>query len=85
MIYLDESTQKLRADRENVSWPEHFTFEHVSGDYFLITSQHVGDFGALYPTMYKAAFRVGENGKPAEVGLDWEKEMKTDMIWLTRK
>lgn len=73
----------LRADRSDTTWPEYMSFEHVSSDYFLIKSEHQGDYGAFFPEVYPAEFRVGMDGKPYALGVGWEKEME-GKIWLER-
>ncbi|KAH8700965.1 beta-lactamase/transpeptidase-like protein [Talaromyces proteolyticus] len=82
-IYLDKSSGVLRADREDTTWPEYMSFEHVSGEYFVIKSEHEGDYGAFFPETYPAEFRVGTDGNPYELGIGWNKQMK-EKIWLKR-
>jgi hypothetical protein len=60
------------------------SFEHVSGEYFLITSKFMGDLNALFPEIYPAEFRVGVDGEVKQVGIRWEEQMGEDKIWLTR-
>lgn len=84
-IYLDESSSVLRADRSFVTWPEYMTFEHVSGEHFLIKAIGDADFGALMiPSVYAAEFRLGSDGRPSELGIAWEEEMKGEKIWFQR-
>ncbi|PWY72783.1 penicillin-binding protein [Aspergillus eucalypticola CBS 122712] len=82
-IYLDQSKNILRADRDRTTWPEYLSFKHVNGEHFLAISEHVGDLGALFPDVYAAEFRIGEKGKPCALGVAWEKTMK-EKIWFTR-
>lgn len=85
-IYLDSKSKpsQLRADRDEVTFPEYFSFEHVSGNYFLIRVDGTGDFTALYPTIYPAEFKIGSDGKPSALGIRWEKQMGDEKIWLER-
>lgn len=84
-IYLDTKTETLRADRDSVSLPEHMAFEHVSQDFFLIRSHFNADYGAFWPAIYAAEFRVGADGKVTQVGIAWEEEMAGEKIWLDRQ
>lgn len=68
---------------------QELTFEHASGDYFVVIAKHLGDFGALFPDVYPAEFRIGVDGKVSEVGVGWEEEMLgrkegEEKIWLRR-
>ena len=77
----------MRADRTDQILPQQLAFEHVSGEYFIVKSKHVEDFGALFPDVYPAEFRIGADGKVSEVGIGWEKEMlgkEEEKIWLRR-
>ncbi|KAI9826733.1 MAG: hypothetical protein M1819_007278 [Sarea resinae] len=83
-IYLDASKSTLRADRTDMTWQERLGFKHISGEYFVVASQHEGDFGALFPDAYPAEFRIGKDGRPEALGIGWVKEMGEEKIWLTR-
>lgn len=89
-IYLDNSSTKgkdnpvLRADRTKTTWHEYMTFEHVSRDFFLVKADWFGDFAAFYPDVYPAEFRVGADGRVAEVGIRWEPSMRDNKIWLKK-
>lgn len=78
---------QLRADRIEQTLPQQLAFEHVSGDYFVVRAKHISDFGALFPDVYPAEFRIGTDGKVKEVGIGWEEAMmgtKEEKIWLKR-
>lgn len=79
-------SQTLHADRSFTTWSEpHLTFSHVSGDYFIIRSEHKGDFGAFVPSMYPAEFVVGVDGTAQKLGIGYEEEMGKDgRIWFER-
>jgi len=81
-VYLDEKC--LQADRTKTTWHEHMSFEHVSRDVFVITSNWHGDFAAYYPDKYPAEFRIGADNKVSEVGIGWEASMGKEKIWLKR-
>jgi len=83
-ISLDVSTKTLHADRSSSTCPEHMSFEHVSGEFFVVTSNIVGDLNALFPQTYKSEFRIGADGKVEQVGIRWEEEMGEEKIWLRR-
>ncbi|PWY92655.1 beta-lactamase/transpeptidase-like protein [Aspergillus heteromorphus CBS 117.55] len=84
-VYLDASTGTLRADRGRATWPEYLSFQHRNGEHFLIIAEHDGDLGALFPEVYAAEFRIGEEGKPCALGVAWEKAMNGEKIWLRRE
>ena len=48
-IHFSTSAAKhpLRAGRSKQILPQQLTFEHTSGDYFVVKAEHIGDFGAL--------------------------------------
>lgn len=86
-IYLDEtdgSAHRLRADRSEFILPEHVTFEHVSGEFFVARTSSVVDFGALYDDIFAVEFRIGADGKVKEVGVGWEDGTGKEKIWLQR-
>jgi hypothetical protein len=83
-VYMDKAKGILRADRVEVTWPEHLTFEHVSGEYFVIRSDWDGDFGAYFPETYAAEFRIGADGAVESLGITWEEKMEGEKIWLQR-
>ncbi|OKL62779.1 hypothetical protein UA08_01859 [Talaromyces atroroseus] len=78
-VYLDESNV-LRADRSFITFPQYLSFEHVSGEYFLVRSVHDWDYGTLFPTVYAAEFRLGADGRASELGIGWEEEMKGEKL-----
>jgi len=61
--------------------------EHVNGEHFLVRC-HLTVNGtenyALLTRTTKGEFRIGSNGKVAEVGLGYEEEMGEDMIWFKK-
>ncbi|KUJ14891.1 putative penicillin-binding protein [Mollisia scopiformis] len=83
-IYFDDSTKTLHADRSKSTWPEYFTFEHVSGEFFIIVTKAVGDYHALFPQVYPAEFRIRADGRVRQVGIRWEETMGEEKIWLDR-
>ncbi|KAJ5127047.1 beta-lactamase/transpeptidase-like protein [Penicillium atrosanguineum] len=82
-VYLD-SEGVLRADRKDMTWPEAITFQHVTGEHFLMLSAHHDDFGAFCPEVYEAEFRLSVEGKPWTLGIAWEREMEGEKIWFVR-
>lgn len=84
---MESATPRVmfRADRDEASWPEHMSFEHVTRDYFLIRSDWTGDFAAFWPEMYAAEFRIGPDDKVVELGIaGWEPKMGKEKIWLRK-
>lgn len=78
------STFHLRADRSQSILPEQLIFEHISGEFFIVRSQHLEDFGALFDDIYPVEFRIGADGRVKEVGIGWEESMENKKIWLRR-
>lgn len=74
----------MHADRSSSTAAEYLSFEHVSGEYFVVTANIVGDLNALFPQIYPAEFRIGFDGKVKQVGIGWEQEMGEDKVWLGR-
>jgi hypothetical protein len=85
-ITFNPKTKVMHADRSFITWSEpHLAFSHVSGDYFIIHSEHEGDLGAFAPNVYPAEFVIGVDGKPRKVGVGYEEEMgKEGRIWFER-
>ena len=63
---------------------EKLTLEHVSGDFFVMSSKHVVDFGALFNDVFQAEFRIGADGRVKEMGVAWEEGMGDEKIWMQR-
>ncbi|KAJ5552355.1 beta-lactamase/transpeptidase-like protein [Penicillium frequentans] len=82
-VYLD-SDGGLCADRKKMTWPENITFQHVTGEHFLMISAHNEDFGAFCPEVYDAEFRINIEGKPCTLGVAWERAMGGEKIWFVR-
>ncbi|KAJ5661098.1 beta-lactamase/transpeptidase-like protein [Penicillium longicatenatum] len=82
-VYLD-CEGILHADRKNMTWPEKITFQHVSGEHFLMVSAHNEDFGAFCPEVYDAEFRLSVQGKPWTLGIAWERAMGGEKIWFEK-
>jgi hypothetical protein len=82
IICYDASAKTLLADRKSSTNAEYLRFEHVSGEFFVVTANIVGDLNALFPQIYKAEFRVGADWMTRSVGIRWEEEMREEMIWL---
>lgn len=85
-IFWDEKQEKLFADRRdstNACW---LTFTHVSGNYFLVDISP-GATDDVFPRQSRvgAEFRVGADGKPAEIGVSWEPDMNKAPIWMSRE
>ncbi|KAJ5405865.1 beta-lactamase/transpeptidase-like protein [Penicillium sp. CMV-2018d] len=81
-VYFSEGV--LHADRKDMTWPETIRFQHVTGEHFLILSTHNEDFGAFYPEVYDAEFRISIQGKPWTLGIAWERAMGGEKIWFVR-
>lgn len=62
-VYLD-SEGILRADRKDMTWPETIRFQNVTEEHFLMLLTHNEYFGAFFPEVYVAEFRINIEGKP---------------------
>ncbi|KAJ5259437.1 hypothetical protein N7478_012418 [Penicillium angulare] len=82
-VYLDNGGV-LRADRKDMTWPEAIEFRHVTGEHFLMVSEHHEDYGAFCPDVYEAEFRINVEGKVWTLGVAWERAMEGKKIWLQR-
>ncbi|KAJ5225737.1 hypothetical protein N7468_006962 [Penicillium chermesinum] len=82
-VYLS-SEGVLRAGRRDMTWPEQITLQHVTGEHFLMLSNHNEDFGAFCPEVYDAEFRVSVEGRPWALGISWERAMGGEKIWFER-
>ncbi|MCJ1311214.1 hypothetical protein MMC25_004885 [Agyrium rufum] len=81
----EEKTLVLHADLTYKTWEEVYDFEHVSGEYFVCYGSSPKLNGVLDPTeAMKATFRLGDDGRPFELGIAIEDEMKNEMIWWKR-
>ena len=84
-LYIEEAANgdvpRLRADRSFTTFPQVLSFEHVSGEYFVVNNVQEG---LLVPNVYPAEFRLGADGRVADLGIGWEEEMKGERIWLKR-
>ncbi|KAJ5088695.1 beta-lactamase/transpeptidase-like protein [Penicillium angulare] len=83
LVYLDNEGV-LRADRKDMTWPEAITFHHVTGEHFLMVSEHNEDYGAFCPDVYDAEFRIDVEGKAWTLGVAWERAMEGEKIWFQR-
>ena len=72
------------------NWPASIDFTHVSGEYFVIYvlacegTRQPGDYEPMREFVKKAEFRLGEDGKVEELGLQLDDEMGDDKIWFTK-
>jgi hypothetical protein len=64
-------------------WPQALDFEHVNAEHFLVRYHPINnatDFDAATEAR-KAEFRIGEDGKVKEIGLEFEDTLD-EMIWF---
>ncbi|KAL9005443.1 MAG: hypothetical protein Q9188_001768 [Gyalolechia gomerana] len=72
------------------TWAFIFDFEHVSGEYFIVKGYpdllgaELDTADPLEVLLLKAEFRVGEDGKVAEFGVNLEPQMDGEKIWFRR-
>lgn len=87
------STQLLHADVWDRMLPQLVNLHHVSGEYFLIhtrfealanTSEAYIDYALVWDSMVPAEFRIGADGKVAEMGVGIERLMGKEKIWFRK-
>ena len=72
------------------NWPVSIDFMHVSGEYFVIyvrayeDGRQPDDYEPMREFVKKAEFRLGEDGKVNDMGLQLDDEMGDDKIWFTK-
>jgi len=87
LISCPKPTQCLTSTWDR-SWPVVFDFEHVSGEFFVLRGYddpHLEDRDLNDPlqvSIYKAEFRVGEDGKIREFGAAIEPKMGEEKVWF---
>ncbi|KAK0707492.1 hypothetical protein B0H67DRAFT_685799 [Lasiosphaeris hirsuta] len=83
-----QTTRILKADRSDFTWQTVATFEHVSGEYWVMSlklaqapaSTLLADFAA-------AEFKVGVDGKVTQLGVEWRDTLSgvvDGWIWYDR-
>jgi len=67
-----------------------FDFEHVSGEFFVLRGYDDPHFDnrdlndPLQASIYKAEFRIGEDGKISEFGAAIESNLEKEKIWFRK-
>ena len=80
----------LHAVIYEMNAPVSFDFTHVSGEYFILYTRLYeekrpqGDYEPSRDSVSKAEFRLGDDGKVKELGMQLEAEMGDDKIWFTK-
>ncbi|KAL8700250.1 MAG: hypothetical protein Q9201_005547 [Fulgogasparrea decipioides] len=89
-ITLSQDEQHLQSIM-NRSWAYELEFQHVSGEYFFVKGypymeekDYLDRTNIFQISLFKAEFRLGENGEIAEFGAAFEPEMKEEKIWFKR-
>lgn len=88
-ISCPKPTQCLTSTWDR-SWPVIFDFEQVSGEFFVIRAYddpHLDNRDLNDPfqvSIYKAEFRIGEDGKVREFGAAIEPKMGEEKIWFRK-
>jgi len=89
LVSCPEPTQYLTSTW-NRSWPVVFDFEHVSGEFFVLRRHdelHLDNLDLTDPlemSIYKAEFRIGEDGKISEFGAAIEPKMGEEKVWFRK-
>lgn len=71
----------LEIDGTDRTWRSKWTFTHVSGEFFTLERR---DVDTRWKGLLRAAFKIGDDGSVAEVGLPLVEEMEPELIWLKR-
>ena len=80
----------LHTTSYELDGPVSIDFTHASGEYFVMyvrvleETRTPGDYEPRRDSVSKAEFRLGEDGKVKEMGLQLEAEMGDDKIWFTK-
>ncbi|KAL8731901.1 MAG: hypothetical protein Q9181_004152, partial [Wetmoreana brouardii] len=89
-ITLSQDEQHLHSIT-NHSFAYELEFQHVSGEFFVVKGYpymeekgYVDKTSIFQISLFKAEFRLGENGEIAEFGAAFESEMKDEKIWFKR-
>lgn len=72
---------RLQIDATDRTWKTWYSFEHVSGDFFVVEWR---DVDTRYTRKMRGEFRFGADGKVVELGLPLLLEMEGGMIWLQK-
>ncbi|KAL8836615.1 MAG: hypothetical protein Q9170_002838 [Blastenia crenularia] len=90
LVTENEHQRRLQSLLVRV-WAYRFDFEHVSGEYFVGRGdpefpgeEGVDGIDPLMVLLLKVEFRIGEDGKVAEMGADLEPMMEGEKIWFRR-
>ena len=76
--------------KTNRTWPVHFDFEHISGEFFIGRAYFVQGMeqpdlhDPLHVQLTKVEFRMGEDGRVKEVGALLEPMMGEEKIWFRK-
>ncbi|MCJ1453616.1 hypothetical protein MMC28_003963 [Mycoblastus sanguinarius] len=87
-----QQQEMLYAAPDNFYWSTAIEFHHVSGEHFLIYTREASarekrpdDYDPNIDHVTKAVFRIGEDGKVIELGVEAEAEMADEKIWFQRR
>ena len=72
---------KLWIDATDRTWRITFSFEHASGEYFIVTRK---DVATIETEEMKAEFRLDPSGRVAQLGMDFVPELNGELIWFLK-
>jgi Domain of unknown function (DUF3471) len=79
---------KLTARRANATWPIECQFEHVSGEYWLMTYRLIHNPGAPGTRGFAPVqFKLGSDGKVSSMGIEWRADFSDvveGLIWFDK-
>jgi CubicO group peptidase (beta-lactamase class C family) len=73
----------LYADVANKTLSHRLTMEHVNGEHFLVWMKGLGNTSNLECQAMRGEFRIGSDGRVAEMGIGYEPAMEEEKIWFS--
>jgi Beta-lactamase/Domain of unknown function (DUF3471) len=80
-LTVEYKDSKLEVDATDRTWRFKMSLEHVSGEFFVAEKFDVDNH---YKERIRAQFRLGADGTPRSLGVEFVEEMSDEMIWFQR-
>jgi hypothetical protein len=80
-LMIKHKDGKLEVDATDRTWRFKMSLEHVSGEFFVAEKF---DVDTHYKDRIRAQFRLGVNGTPRSLGVEFVEGMSDEMIWFQR-
>lgn len=89
--YLLRNNASLVAIRADATWPTVNEFEHVSGEYWMLFMQYMGNPSGPFNEFAPVQFRVGANGRVEGMEVTWlsissgaEEDTVEGVVWFDK-